>query len=103
MQRLWSYMIRYRGRYAIGLACLLATGTLAMAVPYLLKRAVELSPRSELASVGLFHSLWDLGKVNQAFAEMRRFLRLSDSPEYSKLLRDLTVEGRLVPQPAVVS
>src|SRR6185436_6435474 len=41
MQRLWSYMIRYRGRYAIGLACLLATGTLAMAVPYLLKRAVD--------------------------------------------------------------
>ena len=34
-------MIRYRGRYAIGLACLLATGTLAMSVPYLLKRAVD--------------------------------------------------------------
>jgi len=41
MQRLWSYMIRYRGRYAIGLVCLLATGTLAMSVPYLLKRAVD--------------------------------------------------------------
>jgi ATP-binding cassette, subfamily B, multidrug efflux pump len=34
-------MIRYRGRYALGLACLLATGTLAMAIPYLLKRAVD--------------------------------------------------------------
>jgi ATP-binding cassette subfamily B protein len=34
-------MIRYRGRYALGLACLLATGTLAMSVPYLLKRAVD--------------------------------------------------------------
>jgi ATP-binding cassette subfamily B protein len=34
-------MIRYRGRYAIGLACLVATGTLAMSVPYLLKRAVD--------------------------------------------------------------
>jgi ATP-binding cassette, subfamily B, multidrug efflux pump len=34
-------MIRYRGRYAIGLVCLLATGTLAMSVPYLLKRAVD--------------------------------------------------------------
>ncbi|MCC6766208.1 MAG: ABC transporter ATP-binding protein [Deltaproteobacteria bacterium] len=34
-------MIRYRGRYALGLACLLATGTLAMTVPYLLKRAVD--------------------------------------------------------------
>ncbi len=34
-------MIRYQGRYALGLACLLATGTLAMTVPYLLKRAVD--------------------------------------------------------------
>ncbi|MCC6850566.1 MAG: ABC transporter ATP-binding protein [Deltaproteobacteria bacterium] len=41
MRRLWSYMIRYQGRYALGLACLLATGTLAMTVPYLLKRAVD--------------------------------------------------------------
>jgi ATP-binding cassette subfamily B multidrug efflux pump len=41
MARLWSYMLRYRGRYAFGLFCLLATGTLAMAVPYLLKRAVD--------------------------------------------------------------
>ncbi len=41
MRRLWSYMTRYRGRYAFGLFCLLATGTLAMSVPYLLKRAVD--------------------------------------------------------------
>jgi len=41
MQRLWPYLARYRGRYAFGLACLLATGTLAMTVPYLLKRAVD--------------------------------------------------------------
>src|SRR4051812_21997878 len=41
MSRLWSYLIRYRGRYAVGLACLVATGTLAMAIPYLLKRAVD--------------------------------------------------------------
>jgi ATP-binding cassette subfamily B protein len=34
-------MRRYRGRYAFGLACLLVTGTLAMAIPYLLKRAVD--------------------------------------------------------------
>ncbi len=41
MSRLWSYLIRYRGRYAVGLTCLVATGTLAMTVPYLLKRAVD--------------------------------------------------------------
>ena len=53
MQRLWSYMIRYRGRYAIGLACLLATGTLAMSVPYLLKRAVDtIAAGGSAATVG---------------------------------------------------
>ena len=41
MARLWSYMLRYRGRYAFGLFCLFATGTMAMAVPYLLKHAVD--------------------------------------------------------------
>jgi ATP-binding cassette, subfamily B, multidrug efflux pump len=41
MSRLWSYLKRYRGRYAFGLVCLLATGSLAMTIPYLLKRAVD--------------------------------------------------------------
>jgi ATP-binding cassette subfamily B protein len=54
-------MIRYRGRYALGLACLFATGTLAMSVPYLLKRAVDTiaalgadatDPRAAVATVG---------------------------------------------------
>ncbi len=52
MRRLWSYLIRYRGRYAFGLACLLATGTLAMSVPYLLKRAVDtIAAGGELSTV----------------------------------------------------
>ena len=67
------------------------------------KRATKLSPKSELASVGLFHSLWELDRTADAVAEMRRFLRGSDSPEYTKLLRDLTVEGRLVPHIANVA
>jgi predicted Zn-dependent protease len=62
------------------------------------RRATKLSPRSELASLGLFHSLWSVDAVDAAFAEMRRFLKRADSQEYAKLLRDLTVEGRLVPQ-----
>ncbi len=53
MQRLWSYMIRYRGRYAVGLVCLLATGTLAMTIPYLLKRAVDtIAAGGSAAAVG---------------------------------------------------
>src|SRR5689334_18511820 len=41
MGRLWTYMRRYMGRYVFGLTCLLLTGTMAMTVPYLLKRAVD--------------------------------------------------------------
>jgi ATP-binding cassette, subfamily B, multidrug efflux pump len=41
MRRLWTYLWRYRRRYAVGGACLLATATLAMMVPYLLKRSID--------------------------------------------------------------
>lgn len=41
MSRLLGYLRRYRLRYLGGAACLLATASLAMAVPYLLKRAVD--------------------------------------------------------------
>jgi ATP-binding cassette subfamily B protein len=39
--RLFAYSRRYRARYAVGGLCLLGTATLAMAVPLLLKRAVD--------------------------------------------------------------
>ncbi len=41
MHRLYAYMRRYRSRYAFGFVCLLVTATLAMLIPYFLKRAVE--------------------------------------------------------------
>ncbi len=41
MKRLAGYLRRYRARYAAGVACLLVTASLAMAVPYLLKRAID--------------------------------------------------------------
>src|SRR5512143_1957082 len=41
MRRLWTYLWRYRQRYILGGACLLATASLAMLVPYLLKRAID--------------------------------------------------------------
>ena len=41
MQRLFGYVLRYRWRYLTGSLCLIATATLAMAVPYLLKRAID--------------------------------------------------------------
>jgi ATP-binding cassette subfamily B protein len=41
VRRLTTYLWRYRWRYALGGSLLVATASLAMAVPYLLKRAVE--------------------------------------------------------------
>ena len=41
MKRLFGYLRRYKARYAAGGLCLLCTASLAMAVPYLLKRAVD--------------------------------------------------------------
>jgi predicted Zn-dependent protease len=62
------------------------------------RRAVDLNPKSELASLGLFHSLWGQEAASEAFAEMRRFLSMTDSTEYKTLLRDLAVEGHLAPR-----
>ena len=41
MGRLLGYMLRYRKRFLAGMACLLATATLAMSVPLALKCAVD--------------------------------------------------------------
>jgi ATP-binding cassette subfamily B protein len=41
MSRLWRYVLRYRFRYLGGIACLFTATSLAMAVPWLLKRSVD--------------------------------------------------------------
>lgn len=53
------------------------------------EKAVELNPKSEMASLGLFHTLWKMGKENDAFTEMERFLSISTSEEYSLLLDEM--------------
>src|SRR6185436_14356628 len=76
MQRLWSYMIRYRGRYAIGLACLFATGTLAMSVPYLLKRAVDtIAAGGAIATIGwLAAAIVAIALAQSAVRTISRFM-----------------------------
>jgi tetratricopeptide (TPR) repeat protein len=59
------------------------------------RKAAQISPHSEQASLGLFHSLWQLGRADDAFNEMRRFMKANDSPNYLELLRDmLSDKGR---------
>lgn len=62
------------------------------------RRATELSPRSELASISLFHSLVRQGMGSLALQEMRRYLKLApNSPEY-RLLIDEMAEGGSSPE-----
>src|SRR5215470_2026686 len=56
MRRLWGYLLRYRWRYAAGGACLLATATLAMAIPYLIKRAIDAISRGTSARQLLWYA-----------------------------------------------
>ena len=50
---------------------------------------VCMSPKSELASRGLFHSLWQIGERDAAFAEMKRFVSISESAEYDRLICEM--------------
>jgi ATP-binding cassette subfamily B protein len=58
MRRLLGYLLRYRWRYTAGGACLLATATLAMAVPYLLKRAIDAVGHGAAPSQITTYALW---------------------------------------------
>ncbi len=52
-------------------------------------RAVDLEPSTELASLALFHCLWEMDRTDDAFDEMRRFLRDNYSNEYKQILDDI--------------
>lgn len=53
------------------------------------KTVVKMAPLVEAYSLGLFHCLWDVGRVEEAFAEMNRFLTMSDSDDYRKILSEI--------------
>lgn len=54
-----------------------------------LEKVVTLSPRSELASLNLFHTLIKLERVDDAFEEAKRFLSIGDSKEYQRLFKEI--------------
>jgi predicted Zn-dependent protease len=53
------------------------------------RRVVQLSPTRELPSLGLFHSLLELGHVEEALSEMKRFLSVASSKEYERLMTEV--------------
>lgn len=54
MKRLWRYLRRYRRRYAFGAIALFLTATMAMSIPYLLKRAVDAAAVGAATQVAQF-------------------------------------------------
>lgn len=52
------------------------------------QKILESRPANEASSLGLFHSLWQLGEWRAALQEMERFLALAKSSEYEKLKKD---------------
>lgn len=64
------------------------TGDLAGAVSSF-QKATTKSRCSEVASLGLFHSLMESQREDEAFAEMKRYLSVAESPEYQRLLTDI--------------
>jgi predicted Zn-dependent protease len=57
------------------------------------RQATLLSPKSELASLGLFHALWESGDTDGAFEEMKRFIAAAGpSDEYRKVLQEINAK-----------
>lgn len=50
------------------------------------RRALQIGPGFELASVGLFTTLWETERRIEALDELVRFLEKKDSPEYRRML-----------------
>jgi predicted Zn-dependent protease len=61
------------------------------------RRATELAPESELASLGLFHTLWEMGLEKKAREEMDRFQKVAHSDEYATLHKEL--DGQVPDKP----
>ena len=53
------------------------------------RKTVELNPNSELASLGLFHSLISLNKENEALCELRNFIKTHSIKLYKVTIDEL--------------
>ena len=53
------------------------------------QNVISVKPKSELASLGLFHSLFNLGKYKEAFNEMDRYLNINEPDNYRITIQEL--------------
>jgi tetratricopeptide (TPR) repeat protein len=63
-----------------------------IALPYL-QKAVALRPANDIASRALFHCYWNLGRVDEAIAEIYRFLKYGRHSDYDDIIRELQEKG----------
>lgn len=65
------------------------------------RQAVQLTPKSERASLGLFHSLWDANRISEALAEIKRFQTLTHwtCQDYLEIIDELTEKWLEAPSP----
>lgn len=64
-----------------------------MAAARCFRNAVDLSPKSERASLGLFYTLWRLKKFDAALREMGRFVLIAQPKAYLALFRRTSSEA----------
>jgi ATP-binding cassette, subfamily B, multidrug efflux pump len=74
MARLWRYLLRYRVRYFGGIVCLVAATSLAMCVPWLLKRSVD-AIASDAGATVLWRSLGLIVAIALVQAVVRTYSR----------------------------
>jgi predicted Zn-dependent protease len=65
-----------------------AVGNITPAIEHF-REAVKLVPNSELYSLGLFHILWEQGRRDEAFDEMKRFTANADSTDYQTIAAEM--------------
>ena len=53
------------------------------------RRATRRFPKLQIASLGLFHTLWKQSKTNAAFAEMKRFQKISHCQDYEEIVNEI--------------
>lgn len=67
-------------------------GSFVTALSYF-RKAVELDEKLELASLGVFHSLIQLGDISAAITEANRFQAVSHSHDYEEILKKYREEA----------
>jgi hypothetical protein len=52
------------------------------------KKLIPLKPTHDMASAGLFHSLWEQKRFDEAFEEMKRFVKTADKSRHKKQIKE---------------